>query len=659
MEHVAPRLWVKRLSILESRDLKREIGTIFFETGLNCVVGRSSRCPDDDAAAPAIAGHSVGKTSMCRLLRYCLGEKRFATEDGEEAIHNTWPHAWVAAEIFIGHMPWTVLRPLGGKANSLAAQGKMVDVLASATLEGFGAYCTTLEAFIPPYLHRSDIHFQWLHLLSWLSRDQESRLHCLYEWRAEESESETPSFPKPVVHPNYLMSGILGLISQEFARLTDERQMLESALESLKNKEKLTREAPTYKHRFAKERLIEIIGNFEESSAQGHMFSAESVAGQKLDATEALLKAKRKSLDALENERSQWQSKIQGLQKSWGELDDLLEVLAPSPNENTTVGLEEKRQRKKIIEDHIAQQSECAHIPVRLGECTHIKMWLDNCRLLRFDEQSREAQLKAMSAEKRAEFEAFTAKREQQKKQYAQASEKIRWLDGEKSGLQSAIETYIQEKTRIENALREYLDAHAELNGKKTESELASVHAEIQQIGVRLQDIKNQQGNVKASQHEHVTAFKSLFDRTVKQILGKHFAGKLREKDGKWLIDIFESGRNSGQTYRTIGHILFDVAAALFTQQDEGHHPGLLIFDSPRETDMDDDTYARFLLAFNALATLSGGSPVPIQCILTTTTPPPEELTNTIRDELAAYPSEKLLFKKELSGQGSLLEDLS
>lgn len=659
MKNAAPRLWVRRLSILESRDLKREIRTIPFEIGLNCIVGRSSRRAEDDAAAPAIAGHSVGKTSLCRLLRYCLGEKHFATEDGESAIHYTWPHAWVTAEVFVNHLCWTVLRPLSSKAQSLAVQGTMDEVFATATPEGFGAYCDALETFVPQYLQRSDIHFRWLHLLAWLSRDQESRLHSLYAWRADESESGTPSFPKPVVHPNYLMSGILGLIGPELARLSDERQQLESALESLKGKEKLTRESPTYKHRFAKERLSEIIGHFEEVSTQGNVFDAQNVVKQKLNVIEALLKKRRERLDAIENERSQWQAQIQTLQKAWGELDDLLEVLAPSPNENATVGLEEKRQRKKKIEDSIAQQLECGHVPVRLGECEHIQKWLDSCRLLKFNEQIRETKLKEMSAEQRAEYEVFTAKREQQKREYAQANTEIRRLDGEKTELQTAIDTHIREKFRIENALTEYLDAHAELHGKKTESELANVHAEALQTIARLEEVKKEMGNARQVQSECVEAFKKFFDGIVKQVLGKHFAGSLQEKDGKWLIHISESGRNSGQTYRTIGHILFDLAAALFTQQGEGHHPGLLIFDSPRETDMDDETYARFLLAFNTFAELFGGASMPLQCIVTTTTPPPEPLTTTIRDELAAYPPEMLLFKKELNGPASLLDELA
>jgi len=47
---------------------------------------------------------------------------------------------------------------------------------------------------------------------------------------------------------------------------------------------------------------------------------------------------------------------------------------------------------------------------------------------------------------------------------------------------------------------------------------------------------------------------------------------------------------------------------------------------------------------------LGGNENAPFQYIVSTTTPPPEEMKPLIRLELASYPEGKLLFKKQLHG---------
>lgn len=51
--------------------------------------------PDGDKR---IIAHSVGKTLLTRLLRYCLGEQHFASEQRTATISNRFPTAYVLAE---------------------------------------------------------------------------------------------------------------------------------------------------------------------------------------------------------------------------------------------------------------------------------------------------------------------------------------------------------------------------------------------------------------------------------------------------------------------------------------------------------------------------------------------------------------------------------
>ncbi|MBN0055952.1 chromosome segregation protein SMC, partial [Pseudomonas aeruginosa] len=62
-----PRLWVRRLVIWEKPG-EPPLRDVPLRPGLNIVW-----TPDDNGI-----GHGVGKTLFCRLLRYCLGEDKFA-----------------------------------------------------------------------------------------------------------------------------------------------------------------------------------------------------------------------------------------------------------------------------------------------------------------------------------------------------------------------------------------------------------------------------------------------------------------------------------------------------------------------------------------------------------------------------------------------------
>src|SRR5690606_25023467 len=76
-----PRLWVRRLVIWKEPggEIIRDIA---LRPGLNIIW-----TPDDQGI-----GHGGGKTLLCRLLRYCLGEDRYAPEDQRSRIGEDFPH---------------------------------------------------------------------------------------------------------------------------------------------------------------------------------------------------------------------------------------------------------------------------------------------------------------------------------------------------------------------------------------------------------------------------------------------------------------------------------------------------------------------------------------------------------------------------------------
>jgi hypothetical protein len=137
-----PRLWVRRL-VIWNEPGGEKVRDIELRPGLNIVWS-----PDgaDDAALAGqtnAVGHGSGKTLFCRLIRYCLGEDRFATEPQRDRIGTAFLNGIVGAEVILDGICWAIVRPLGVRRRHMAVRGGNLDEIAA----GEGA-STGMEPFI-------------------------------------------------------------------------------------------------------------------------------------------------------------------------------------------------------------------------------------------------------------------------------------------------------------------------------------------------------------------------------------------------------------------------------------------------------------------------------------------------------------------------------
>lgn len=114
-----PLLWVRRLVLFEQLEPPTAIRDVSLHPGMNIVWGIETDGKGDKFAP----GHGVGKTTFCRLIRYCLGEVRFGQEHVCREVRNTFPNGYVAAEIVVAGETWSVLRPFNTHRASYAAIG--------------------------------------------------------------------------------------------------------------------------------------------------------------------------------------------------------------------------------------------------------------------------------------------------------------------------------------------------------------------------------------------------------------------------------------------------------------------------------------------------------------------------------------------------------
>ena len=219
-----PVLWVRRLVILPSLAADAlPIREVEFRLGLNII-----RTADRPTGEDRVIGHSVGKTLLTRLIRYCLGETHFAVEAVRNRIISLVPTGYAVVEVFLAGNPWVVVRPLRGSqtADSWAAPNGNWQIARSKPENAitFSEFVDRLEALVAgpipdlPLAHASR-GVRWLDLLGWLARDHECGYRVFNEWREPDADSGTGKLHRE--DASFLLRLAMGLVDPDERRLIE------------------------------------------------------------------------------------------------------------------------------------------------------------------------------------------------------------------------------------------------------------------------------------------------------------------------------------------------------------------------------------------------------------------------------------------------------
>ena len=193
-----PRLWIRRLVIWKEPGGEK-VRDIELRPGLNIVWSPDGADDASLAGQTNAVGHGSGKTLFCRLIRYCLGEDRFATEYQRDRIGTVFLNGVVGAEVMLDGICWAIIRPLGVRRRHIAVAGGNLDELAagdgiSTGMEPFieaidkQIITTALAELVRPHAGGPI----WPIALAWLTRDQECRFDDVLDWRSPTSDSGSP-----------------------------------------------------------------------------------------------------------------------------------------------------------------------------------------------------------------------------------------------------------------------------------------------------------------------------------------------------------------------------------------------------------------------------------------------------------------------------------
>jgi len=653
----SPRLWIRRVVLFESPEKKdAPIRSIPFFRGLNIVWGvELSDTVESDGTRPVtLSGHSVGKTILCRLIRYCLGESTFGNPGVMSRIKHAFPKGWIGMELTVDGQEWAVLKPIGQSGDSKAAKMMAVENLFDQGRQenqyrDFMAYLQStmmsgLRVNAPP---NADKPYEWKHLLAWLTRDQESRFQSLHDWRSPRSGADTAKLQKPKEHALYLIRLVLDLVQDKEIEVSRALAEAERELKQRETRIAELRREPEYRLNQQEEALKQLLVlpstevlNADMSDLTSPVFvwrmeidQAISQIQRDIEKIDLTIAQKRIWLASYDEQRRVFKAALEGTEEA-------TELLQGEEPEDDTIGKLRELRGKDCLYGNVPFLV-CSYVRERLAEAEKII----SLQKLRED--------KRVASETELRLDIL----EQQRKNHDQVLALL-------NELRQKLEADIAGKRRKEIQLSENrdrlqrLDYHLEqrqqalnlIEGRTPNNQLYQENTRAFEVRENIVRKLDELQRLQESYDKHLKSINEIYIALIKNVLSDTYSGALRMPKGELQFHIEEATGLSGEAVETLALVLADVAAMICSCQGIGHHPRFLLHDSPREADLDRNIYSRYLRSmWNLTNDYGGQDKAPFQYIVTTTSKPPKELEAAICLRLEAHPETKMLFGRLLT----------
>lgn len=655
-ERSAPAFWVRRLRIFSELKAGEEyiVRDVELRRGLNIVwAAHHSAGADNALFRDGVAGHTAGKSTFCRLLRYVLGDGGFAPDGVKRRIRAKLATAWVAAEVVIDNTPWVAARPLGIGRSPFCLRDRTIDDVTDTNVEqreyqefidALGK--RTAELLTSKKFPSTDRErpVGWAHVLPWLVRDQDCRFADFLEWRHSGSGSEAPALN--VEERQFLVRTVLGLISD------GERNELQRNAKLVADREEATRTAPLLRHQAEtdRKRLINALGK-DLPLTSTPLFASEARA--ELDARREDLK-KRKEAVAAGDQREGLQAALEASSRKEGELKQkLTDVQERLDGMQGVVGELAGIQQSGLVAALPPPRDFCS-VPLRVAR-EH------NCPLVvnqPADLAAKRSEVAAktseqVAAEELAAERGVVAELQKEKRRIeGELAEAERATKAARREFLSANTAHAEATTRLQDEgakldrIAELIDA-AEGAAKNAASEADS----IRQLTKDIDDSYTQQEKAREAHRTAIGRFSARFDYVVRALIGDQVTARIDTSGRSLLLSVEEHGERDSTFIATVKVLAFDLAALMAGIEGHGAFPRFLIHDGPREADMAPDVYERIFLLAEQLEECSEGEPA-FQYLVTTTTMPPEKFiqpkTRWLRLRLSGLPAEERLLRQDL-----------
>jgi hypothetical protein len=629
-----PKLWVKRIVIW--REPNVVLRDIPLRPGFNIVWSPDSQTED------APIGHGGGKTTFCRLFRFCLGEDTFASDDLRHRIGEVFPKGCVGAEIILDGKVWIVLRSLGHRRRDVVQEGGSLNDLFSGEHQATGM-APLVDAITQsilkdaPKLMPSSIGSEsaWKALLAWITRDQECRFSHVLNWRSSESNSSSPVVNRSGEDKLLVVRAILGALSinevatqqqEEFQskNLTGQKSDLDRLKWQLERARvnvytKLRRDGESLSGTPVDMALLK--------KAAAEQFSKALDLPERVSSVD--VEKARRERDVAKDEFNRLQGELNLLNGRIEEKQKIKPAIAAELPEAHARLLNEKNPVCPICKVGIDKAlAEGCGISTETCDLHSLQMEISRKReLLRVLEQEisslrqEEPALKAEAADAQNLFDELDASLRKIEQSMDVSSKSIR----EAQKLSEDVEEY-------EALLAEY---------DETQS----------QAGRNEDELENTRTSIAKHRDASFTTILSLskwFDIVLRELVPGDIRGSAKLDGNGLKLNVELGGYRSTVAIESLKVVAFDLAVLAMSMEKSLHFPGVLIHDSPREADLSEEIYKRLFLFADKLEKCTS-APL-FQYVLTTTTAPPKSFQTQpwLCLQVKGAPAEERLLRVDL-----------
>lgn len=625
-DRTSPRLWFERLTIFSEPGEAHVVRTIPFHRGLNLVWAKEPAL--GQASGTRAAGHGVGKTSLCLLLRFCLGEPSKAVAELRDELFGEFSQGGVIAVLHVDGQPFTLCRYFNPYKEGMASAGVVADVWGSDVETSDRVFLKKLademmDPVSPRNIPETNQAIEWKHVLAWISRDQGSRFKSFFAWR----EGEGAQLQRSRQDPPIVMRAVLGLLEQGESNLMTQLALLEEKLEQArKDTETLLQEPALIQRRI--ESSLRARGNLpNDLPIRANDLFADSVE-QRIKAAndEAVLRL------------SQWEVKQDEADQAVAELRvNLKQLQDEHSTAQTEYGMADSARRGdeeafRSIGTQLLKLKQltghCEEGNLPFSQCQHVKAEINILEQASLRDARDKTNLQKAMAESASRAGRLLERKKGLESKISAVTERVKPLVSAQQKVRMGKRTAEIEANKWP-ALLDELDRWENTAGSaQAQKAIEASREKCTQIEQNLNSVRTQLTVLQQDRSEREKGLAQITDGLTRQLLPDGAVGAFDPRDE---VRPFRLSMRGGEAYRVLEVLLGDVACMLDSARPESALPGLFIHDCPREADMSAGLYENFLALVGHLQdTQYADSECPFQYVVTTTTPPPIELQSGI-----------------------------
>ncbi|HBP0140130.1 TPA: chromosome partitioning protein ParA [Pseudomonas aeruginosa] len=631
--HARPRLWVETLWLLDSLTAQQPLREIPLRRGLNLIVS---------PPGTGSAGHGVGKTAFCQLLRFVLDDPLWSDGSSlrDELLQSREvKEGAVAARVHVGGETWTVLKPWLHQKHYRASRTADWRQLAANDAENeFTAYQAALRQHLVDILPIQELptskqSIEWHQILAWCSRDQNARYHNYYQWRAD-----GVRFSLPAKSPAALMQIVLGLLHD--ATTLRDLDSAAKAMEDQKSQLQALREEPARLLKHVRRQLtrrlnVSAATPFRQDGLLEHP-NLIGIAKQRHDAYQ-------QELRAIETERQGLAADHQAWVERWAPLKSVMDLLA-NEIEQVEALIAGDIQRVEELQNEASSLQQ--RLPTRcdagnrlLKDCSYV---IERIEQTQIDRKQRIALRQRSKESLESELPPLRSRLNELKVEMAPIAAQLAAIDRQNTELDSRYAQSLSADQLLSEAIEDYEHYESVASGKSQSTDIEAVERKLEATQRRHEQLQIQLEKERDAVKGRRRVISDSMQAVAKSLPSFRW-GVFNDED-KHRNHPFQMGPMHSTTFKVLEILAGDIACLLDSSTAQSLHPGFLLHDSPREAEMSE------AILWSLLGHVASRGSDSFQYIVTTSTEPTEVFKTFERLRLSSDSEDGLLLRRRLGG---------